>query len=129
MSNVVIINRGTRTYTLQPITKPEERTLADGTKVTHMVTVKERLLPPGASIETLDDEEAKLYLGYRDIVDAAKVLPDTGNKVKDLEAEIARLKSENEAMKKAETAPVVEPEPASPAPEAIEEKPSKKKGK
>lgn len=123
MSNIVIINRGSRTYTLKPITRTEKVKLADGTEITKQVTVQERILPPGKSIETLDDTEAQFYLAYNDIADAAKVVPANANKIAEMQREIDRLTAANAKLveKPAEKAPEPEPEQ--------EARPSKKKGK
>lgn len=79
---IVIINRGSRTFQLKDGPGGEKR-----------------FLPPGGSIETLDDSEAKQYLNYgREIVDAAKVVPANADKVAALHAEISRLQTENKKL-------------------------------
>jgi hypothetical protein len=123
MSNVVLLNQGVRTYTLKPIVRFDKVKLADGTETTREVVVKQRMLPPGGSIETLDDAEATLYLGYRDIRDAANVVPANSERIKSMESEIERLKADNARLQAASEPPKTE---EAPAPEAA---PSKKKGK
>ncbi len=126
MSNIVIINRGTRTYTLQPITKTEKVKQKDGTEITKEVLVKERLLLPGGSIETLSEDEAKHYLSYRDIQDAAKVVPANAEKIKSMQAEIDRLTAANAKLAAAPVVAAAVESTEAPA----EEKPSgRKKGK
>ena len=122
MSNVVLLNQGVRTYTLKPIVRFDKVKLADGTETTREVVVKQRVLPPGGSIETLDDAEATLYLGYRDIRDAANVVPANSERIKSMEAEIERLKADNARLEAAQT-PKTEEAPTA------EAAPSKKKGK
>jgi hypothetical protein len=67
---IVLINRGMRTFHV-----------SGG-----------RSLPPGGSIELLENE-AKSMLGYSDLVDAAKAAPALGDA-------IDALRSENAALKK-----------------------------
>lgn len=76
----VLMNKGPRTYGLKDGKDKE------GNPV-------KRILPPGGSIEALDDEEAKHYLGYRDIVDAAKAVPAVTDKIKVLTEERDALKA------------------------------------
>ena len=56
-----------------------------------------RVLKPGQALE-VSGKEAKLLLGQRDIVDAAKVVPQS-EEDKDLKKENARLKAENAKLK------------------------------
>lgn len=127
MSNVVLLNQGVRTYTLKPVTRIEKYELADGTEARREVVIKQRILPPGGSIETLNDAEAELYLGYRDIKDAAKIVPANADRIKSMQAEIERLTADNARLVAAspkepqKSAPVETPEP-----DAV---PSRKKGK
>jgi hypothetical protein len=119
MSNIVIINRGSRTYTLRPITKIEEVELADGTKQKRQVVLKERTLPPGGSIETIDDAEAQFYLAYRDIADAANVVPANADRIKNMQSEIDRLTAVNKDLMSRSTETETQAEAV----------PSRKKGK
>lgn len=81
----VLLNKGSRTYDLKP-GKDEK-----GNAV-------KRRLPPGQSIETLDDEEAKQLLDNHDIVDADKVVPQHAEKVEALEARVTELEASNAAL-------------------------------
>ncbi len=56
-----------------------------------------RVLKPGQALE-VSGKEAKLLLGQRDIVDAAKVVPPS-EEDKDMKAENAKLKAENAKLK------------------------------
>ncbi len=56
-----------------------------------------RVLKPGASAE-VSGKEAKLLLGQRDIVDAAKIVPPS-KADKDMKSENAKLKAENAKLK------------------------------
>jgi hypothetical protein len=87
--NIVIQNKGTRTYHLCPqiVTGP------DGEK-----QIKRTLLP-GGSIETLDDAEAKDLLGYSDLMDASKAAPVLADRISALEKERDALKEEVEDLK------------------------------
>ena len=58
-----------------------------------------RTLKPGQALE-VSGKEAKLLLGQRDIVDAAKVVPPS-KEDKDMKAENAKLKAENAKLKAA----------------------------
>lgn len=79
--STVIINRGVRTWTLKPGKDKEGKPVA-------------RILPPGGSIECLDDAEAKDLVGYKDLVDAAKSVPAVTDKVKVLTEERDALKAQ-----------------------------------
>lgn len=76
---MIVINRGVRTWTLK-----------DGKdKSGHVV---KRTLPPGGSIQCLDESEFKDLVDHKDIVDAAKSLPAVTDKV-------AALTEERDALK------------------------------
>lgn len=83
----IIVNRGTRTYNLLNGPNGESRSI-----------------PPGGSIEVLDDKEAAHLLRYNDLQDMAKASPQTAAKIKAHEAEIARLTAENERLQKQQKA-------------------------
>lgn len=122
--NIVVINQGQRTYTLDPVTVDEQYEMPDGTKAVRKKVIQERLLKPGQSIETVSKEEADLLLGYHDIKDAAKIVPANDARIKAMQAEIDRLTAANQKLSEPPA------EPKAPAPESQpEEKPSKKKGK
>lgn len=84
--NVVVMNRSSMGYKLRPG--------PDG---------KDRFLEVGGTIETLDDKEAHALLDYFGVVDAAKAMPHNEAKINALETEVKRLRSENDALKKANT--------------------------
>lgn len=92
-----------------------------------------RVLHPGKSIECLDDAEFALLTRYMDIADAAKILPQFAAKQEHLERELAKVKAENERLKKqSEATPAPEPVALAPEPEEPkhkEEKPKRKKEK
>lgn len=92
---IVLMNHGEATHTLQPHRAP------DGKDKDGKDKFKEtpRLLKPGESIEALDDAEAERMLQYKDIKDAAKVVPTNAVKIGDQQAEINRLRSEIEELK------------------------------
>lgn len=83
----VIINRGQRAYKL-----------ADGPNGL------KRTLEPGGSLE-VTAAEAKTLLGYRDIVDASKAVPQTAQEIERLQAENERLKSERKSLQESAPAP------------------------
>lgn len=110
--NVIVLNRGPRTFDLKNGPNGEKRTLA-----------------PGSSIETLDNAEAKFLLGFfREIQDAAKVVPASANKVAELHAKIAKLEAENKGLMEKHAVSIDAPkeEVAVKKPEAV---PSRKKVK
>lgn len=78
---VVLLNRGLRTYHLL------DGKNKDGSPL-------KRALPPGGSIETLDEAEAKNLLGYSDIVDAEKAIKPVADKIKELTDERDSLKEQ-----------------------------------
>jgi hypothetical protein len=78
----IIVNRGTRTYHLMNGPDGESRSI-----------------PPGASVEITDEKETKHLLRYHDLHDIKDVAPQTAAKIKAHEAEIERLKAENEKLK------------------------------
>lgn len=80
MSNVVLLNRGVRTWHLK-----------DGKD--EKGNVIKRVLKPGGSIECIDAAEAEHLLGYKEIVDAEKAIPVITDKVKALTAERDELKA------------------------------------
>lgn len=75
---VVVVNRGSRTFTLKDGQDKEGKPM-------------KRILGPGQSIETLDTHEADHLLGYeREVVDASKAVPAFTDRVNALEAEIEK---------------------------------------
>jgi hypothetical protein len=92
---VVLLNRGLRTWNLTDAVEWEGKLVrrtrqADGTwnpadKVT------KRSLPPGGSIEAIDQAEADHLLGYKEIVDAEKAVPALADREKVLRDQIASL--------------------------------------
>lgn len=77
-----VFNKGIRTYLLRREDHPE-------------APVRE--LPPGQSIETLDDKEHARMIAYHDIVDGEKVAPQHTEEIAKLKAKIAELESKNVA--------------------------------
>lgn len=111
--NIVVINRGQRSFDLKPGPNGEKRTLLKG-----------------GSIETLDEAEAKLLLGYnREIVDAAAVIPHNAKKIEALQRDIEVLKAENERLKKLLDAPPAKAETPEKEPKAAPSKTDPKKAK
>jgi len=112
-SRIVVLNQGQMTYTMRPGPNGEPR-----------------ILEPGSSIETLDDQEAKDLLDYHTIVDAAKVMPAAVAESKKLQARIKELTEENAELRKqlGASAPVASNEPASPVSATPAAKKSGKKG-
>lgn len=122
---VTLLNRGERTWDLHDAVEkngklvrrvPDEKGQFDKNE-----KVIKRKLHPGGTIESIDDLEATLMLGYtREIVDAEKVVPQMGDKVKLLNDRIAELEKTiadyQERLKKYEGA------------DAGEEEDKKKKG-
>ncbi len=123
-NNVVIINRGTRVYKLKPFMVPDGKDDAGNPKFKAIP----RELLPGHSIETMDAKEAELYLGYRDIADADKVVPVNQTRIDGMQAEIDRLTAENARLSSNDKPAAEKPEPEAEAP-AVEAPQKKKKGK
>jgi hypothetical protein len=82
MAKTIVVNRGTRTYHLVNGPDGESRTI-----------------PPGGSMEALDEKEAKHLLRYHDLHDIKDVAPATAARIKAHEDQIAALKAENERLK------------------------------
>lgn len=82
---VVLINRGARIWDLNDAVEVNGKLvrrmpLKDGTWNSEEKVVKRRL-KPGESIEALDEKEAKHLLGYKEIVDAEKAIPQVTDKI------------------------------------------------
>ena len=77
----IVVNRGIRTYHL--VNGPNGET---------------RTLPPGGSIELLDEKEAKHMLRYHDIKDIKDAAPQASQRIQDLEKQLAAAKAENENL-------------------------------
>lgn len=57
-----------------------------------------RSLPPGASIQCVDEDEYNSLTRYRDVVDSFKMVPNIGAQVEQLEKEKAQLLAEKSAL-------------------------------
>ncbi len=57
-----------------------------------------RSLPPGAAIIALDQAEYDHLMRYRDISDAERMIPSVGNRIADLEKQVAALTYERDEL-------------------------------
>lgn len=101
---VVLLNKGQRTWDLHDAVEVNGKLVRRKPNASGAFDPKEKVikrrLPPGGSIEAVDQAEAEQMLQHsREIVDAEKAVPAIGDKTKALEVQVKALELEIQELK------------------------------